>query len=78
MIRHIVSAAALATFALVTPALAQATPSTPQAVATQSSTPAAESCFAEMHRMAGLDKGLAADWNADRARRDCASGVYGG
>jgi hypothetical protein len=30
-----------------------------------------------MHRMAGLVKGLAANWNADRISRDCAAGSYG-
>ncbi len=74
MIRHIVSAAALATLTLVTPAQAQNAPNPPVA---QPSSPDVEACVAQMHRMAGLDKGLAANWNADRVRRDCAGGLYG-
>ena len=78
MIRHIVSAAALATLALAAPALAQNAPSSPQATAAaQPSSSDVDACVAQMHRMAGLNKGLAANWNADRVRRDCAAGVYG-
>jgi hypothetical protein len=77
MIRHIVSAAALATLALVTPALAQDAPNPPQSTAVQLSSSDVDACVAQMHRMAGLNKALAANWNADRVRRDCADGVYG-
>jgi hypothetical protein len=77
MIRHIVSAAALATLALATPALAQNAPNPPQPTAVQSSSPDVDACVAQMHRMAGLNKALAANWNTDRVRRDCAAGVYG-
>jgi hypothetical protein len=38
---------------------------------------AAASCEEQMHRMAGLSKGLGANYNAERVRRDCAAGVYG-
>jgi hypothetical protein len=77
MIRHIVSAVALATLALATPALAQNAPNPPQATAAvQPSSSDVEACVAQMHRMAGLNKGLAANWNTDRVRRDCAAGVY--
>jgi hypothetical protein len=77
MIRHVLSAAALATLALATPALARTTPSAPQSPAAQASSPEVDACVAQMHRMAGLDKGLAANWNADRVSRDCAAGSYG-
>jgi hypothetical protein len=72
------SAAALATLALASPALAQTTRNAPQATAAQqSSSSNADTCVAQMHRMAGLDKTLAANWNAKRISRDCAAGVYG-
>jgi hypothetical protein len=77
MIRHIVSAAALATLALATPALAQNAPNPPQATAMQPSSSVISVCVAQMHRMAGLNKALAANWNTERVRRDCAAGVYG-
>jgi hypothetical protein len=77
MFRHILSAAALATLTLATPALAQTMRDPPRVTAAQSSSPNVDVCVAEMHRMAGLDKTLAANWNAEHISRDCAAGVYG-
>jgi len=59
---------------LAVPAFAQSTPSTNPPPTQQT---AAQSCEEQMHRMAGLSKGLGANYNAERVRRDCAAGVYG-
>ena len=76
MVRKITRAAWL-TLMFATPALAQ------PVLVTQQPSPTAppaisdvEACVAQMHRMAGLNKGLGANYNADRVRRDCAAGVY--
>ncbi|HXC30791.1 MAG TPA: hypothetical protein VNV38_22765 [Stellaceae bacterium] len=72
-------AAAFLAFTLAAPALAQSasatSPSSP-VVAQPVSDPSVDACVAQMHKMAQMSKGLGANYNADRVRRDCAAGVY--
>lgn len=73
-------AAALLAVSFTASALAQSAPVTnpsPPSMAQPVSDPSVEACVAQMHRMAQMSKGLAANYNADRVRRDCAAGVYG-
>jgi hypothetical protein len=70
--------ATLLTLPLAVPAFAQSAPVTnpPPVIAQPVSDPSVEACVAQMHRMAQMNKGLSANYNAERVRRDCASGVY--
>ena len=80
MLKHTI-ATTLLTLSLIAPAFAQATANTalpPSATAQPASYDAAiQNCEAQMHRMAGLNKALGANYNAERVHRDCAAGVYG-
>jgi hypothetical protein len=71
MLKHTIAAGVL-TLSLAAPALAQSTATTVQPTATNPTMlSAVQACEAQTHRMAGLNKGLAANYNAARVHDDC-------
>ncbi len=71
MLKHTIAAGVL-TLSFAAPALAQSTAATGQPTATNPTMlTAVQSCEAQMHRMAGLSKGLGANYNAARVHDDC-------
>lgn len=79
MLKPTIIASVLA-LSLAAPALAQSTAATVQPTAANPTMlTAIQACEAQMHRMAGLSKGLAANYNAARVHNDCvaANGASG-
>jgi hypothetical protein len=72
MLKEIILASALAVFSI-GPAGAQsfATRQSPGISTTPGAVATVQACEAQMHRMAGLDKGLAANYNAERVHDEC-------
>lgn len=71
MLKHTIASSALALF-LAGPALAQSTAVTAQPTPSKPAMlSAVQACEAQTHRMAGLNKGLAANYNAARVHDDC-------
>jgi hypothetical protein len=70
MIRHSVSAAILA-LALSGPAYAQTTAAVVQPQVAPAAMTAVATCESQMRRLAGLNKGLAANYNAQHVHEDC-------
>jgi hypothetical protein len=72
MLKQIIVAGALAVFSI-GPAGAQSfdTRQSPGISTTPGPVAAVQACVVQMHRMAGLDKGLAANYNAERVHNEC-------
>ena len=70
MLKKIVVAGFLA-LASVGPAAAQSAATAQPTAANPTVLTAVQACEAQMHRMAGLSKGLAANYNAERVHQDC-------
>jgi hypothetical protein len=71
MLKHTIAATVLA-LSFAAPALAQSTAATvPTTATSQTGLTAVQTCEVQMHRMAGLNKALGANYDATRVHDDC-------